>query len=254
MEVTETLPPYPHHKVVAVDFDGTLVKWDLLDAHHERPLPGAREALLAMKAMGKTVAIFTSRLDPTWLLQSGNDFETQYRYVAATLRRLDIPFDFITGSKVAAYRYADDRALEFSGDWNQTMASLTTGKSSADLAWFAGIFEGEGWIYVNPRRNNSVEIGVEMTDADTVQRINAIFPGNTGTRQRLPDKRLYRWRRSARPAVVEVLQAISPWLSARRLAKAQEVIWATQAIVYSVTTEEHFMDAASAGESSASEA
>jgi hypothetical protein len=234
-EVRETLPPYPHKGTVAVDFDATLVKWDALDAYHEKPIQGARNAMHLLRALGYKIVVFTSRLDPTWLLQSGNDYETQYRYVTGTLRRLDIPFDYATGEKIPAEGYIDDKAITFSGNWEKALRALVASIPVDELAWFAGVFEGEGYIYKHPTKN-TIEVGIEMTDKDTIERLNAIFPGSVTTRHRLPNQRTYRWRRSDRAGVIHVMSAIGPWLGERRRLKMQEVIWGTSTIATSATT------------------
>jgi hypothetical protein len=222
---TVNTPPYPHQSVVAVDFDATLVRWDALNVYHESALQGAREALQEIKADGRQVAIFTSRLDPTWLLESGNDYETQYNYIKDTLERLDIPFDFITGSKIPAYGYIDDKAITFVGNWPAAMASYRSGIDPYSLGWLAGIFQGEGSITF--RGASGVELSVGMTDWDEVYRFFRLVQcGNVrmDNKHGNPDKPMYRWYVGNKGDVDRVLRLMIPLLGNRRLARALEAL------------------------------
>ena len=43
-----------------------------------------------------------------------------------------------------------------------------------ELAWVAGIFEGEGCLYKDPRRKKDHKLQVVMTDKDIVERLHRI--------------------------------------------------------------------------------
>ena len=106
--------------VVCVDFDATIFPWGPLINYEAEPLPGAVEAMKAIKASGKQIAIFTSRMSDRWLAYSGNSKEEQYNYVAAMCDAWDIPWDEITGEKIPTIAYIDDKAIEFTGDnWKE---------------------------------------------------------------------------------------------------------------------------------------
>lgn len=108
------------HRVVCVDFDGTIVKWGPLMQKHARGNKGAAKAIRAFKKAGYTVVIFTSRLSPTWHESSGEDMQTQANYVYETLKNLNIPYDYMTAEKIPAQFYIDDKAIEFKGDnWDE---------------------------------------------------------------------------------------------------------------------------------------
>ncbi len=108
------------HRVVCVDFDGTIVKWGPLMQKHKRGIPGAVKAVRAFKKAGYTVVIFTSRLSPSWHEASGENMKEQADYVFDTLTRLGVPFDYVTAEKVPAQFYIDDKAIEFTGDnWTE---------------------------------------------------------------------------------------------------------------------------------------
>ena len=104
------------HNVVLVDFDATLFPWGDLMNWNAEPLPGAVEAMQAMKLAGHRLSIFTSRMSDRWLEHSGNHKSEQYEYVWKMCTKFEIPFDEIIGEKVPAVAYIDDRAIEFTGN------------------------------------------------------------------------------------------------------------------------------------------
>jgi len=115
LAIARGYPPEAHH-VLCVDFDGTLYPWGYIDDEPE-PLPGAIEAMQRLKAHGFRIVIFTSRLSPAWLASAGYDAAAMREKVERLLNRDGIPFVDITGEKIAAQAYIDDRAIRFDGDW-----------------------------------------------------------------------------------------------------------------------------------------
>lgn len=114
-------------RLALIDFDGTIVPWGPLMGDKE-PLPGAAEAIRALREAGYRIGIFTSRMSRTWarsVVGSGpavaQFLVEQRRYVEATLSRHNIPFDFITAEKMPAQFYVDDKAIGFRGDWQAAM-------------------------------------------------------------------------------------------------------------------------------------
>lgn len=95
--------------------------------------------------------------------------------------------------------------------------------TETEIAWLAGIIEGEGCIYISPK---SVAISVSMTDRDIIDRLDALFPspGISLKQQRRPDGTLYKpqyvWRTRKADQVREILNLVMPWLGGRRKAKA----------------------------------
>lgn len=104
-------------KTVAIDFDATIVPWDDLFSYPQ-PLPGAAEAIRSLKAAGYRIVVLTSRLSSTWCKAEDESPLAHRQYIEALLKTWDIPFDEITGDKVPAIAYIDDRAVEFTGDWS----------------------------------------------------------------------------------------------------------------------------------------
>jgi len=95
--------------VVLVDFDGTLYPFGALFGG-EKPLPGARQAVNQLYAMGYQVVIFTSRLSERWLKHEDRDRQAQIDYITNILKRDDIHFHDITSEKYPAEAYFDDKA------------------------------------------------------------------------------------------------------------------------------------------------
>jgi hypothetical protein len=100
---------------------------------------------------------------------------------------------------------------------------------SEDIAWAAGLFEGEGCLFVHQRADTGqVMVGATLTstDGDVVRRFAEVLsegkvrgPIHDGRGNRKP---VYHWRVQGR-AVAGVIDALLPWLGSRRTAKALEV-------------------------------
>lgn len=99
-----------------------------------------------------------------------------------------------------------------------------------DLAWAAGLFEGEGWI--SSQKRNAI-IGIQMCDKDVLERFAAIVGcGNIYYRKpRIYSyeviksrKEQWSWRLGRRTDVQRVLAQLRPWLSNRRKERADEVL------------------------------
>lgn len=100
----------------------------------------------------------------------------------------------------------------------------------AEIAWAAGVFEGEGcFSLMQQRGRSSVSLlaVLGMTDRDVVARFHEIVGvGNVTIRDR-PDprhKRQWIWQAAAIDDVRHVIRLFSPWLGERRSARAAEVL------------------------------
>jgi hypothetical protein len=104
-----------------------------------------------------------------------------------------------------------------------------------DLAWLAGLFEGEGCICItgSKRGRKSVVLSMNMTDQDVMERVNRMFPmpsGQLKVRQRFsPDKSRqwktqYAWYACNRTDVKQILELLLPQFGSRRRAKALEAL------------------------------
>lgn len=106
-------------------------------------------------------------------------------------------------------------------------------KSEAEIAWAAGLFEGEGHISLMRQRRRkdgtvtvSLLIGMVSTDHDVVTRFHGIVEcGNVSTRDpKGGHKRQWVWQAAAVDDVQRVLRMFAPWFCSRRAARAQEVL------------------------------
>lgn len=99
--------------------------------------------------------------------------------------------------------------------------------SDAEIAWFAGIFEGEGTFEMSKR--STVRMAIAMSDLDVIQRLASVFPcrpiASRDSDKRFPDaKPMHLWRVGESEQVALVIHAILPWLGERRTARAREVL------------------------------
>lgn len=89
-------------------------------------------------------------------------------------------------------------------------------QSSTDIAWAAGLFEGEGWW--GPRARTSAEAIVGMTDRDVVERFAAVVGvGRISIEERAEGRKtLYRWSVCNAADVRMLIHLFWPWLGTRR--------------------------------------
>lgn len=89
-----------------------------------------------------------------------------------------------------------------------------------DIAWLAGLIEGEGCIRVHNIRNP--RITVEMTDKDIIDRLQSITEsGSIAKRKKkqLHHKQAWTWSLCTREDVARVLLAIYPLMGERKKAQ-----------------------------------
>lgn len=92
---------------ICIDFD------DVLCSYNGKLLEGAREALTVLR-YDYEIVIFSCRAEG----KKGRG------RIARWLRKHSIEVDHITDRKVPAMIYLDDRALQFRGDWYQTLQQI----------------------------------------------------------------------------------------------------------------------------------
>lgn len=95
----------------------------------------------------------------------------------------------------------------------------------ADIAWIAGIVEGEGTFCIagpNGRRTYP-QIIVEMSDKDVVEKLAAFWTSTVRCRPRAPFKDLYKATLSGKNAAIWMLR-LYPLLGARRRGRVREIL------------------------------
>ena len=108
-------------KAVCVDFDGVIAEFADDNTEFGRVIPGAREALGELKALGYRIIIHTAN-------QAKQANKAQ---LGAYLHVHGIPHDEINTNSRCAWEsekpvadlYIDDRVLQFEGDWAHTLAA-----------------------------------------------------------------------------------------------------------------------------------
>lgn len=107
-----------------------------------------------------------------------------------------------------------------------------TDASPTEIAWAAGLFEGEGSVLANPNRKHGMpKLALNMTDLDVIGRYAVIVGGHvTGPYKSASrhvlcanPKPLYSWSEGRREVVPLILSAFWPYLGERRRTRAQEV-------------------------------
>jgi hypothetical protein len=99
---------------------------------------------------------------------------------------------------------------------------------SEGIAWVAGVFEGEGTIRVR-KGNYGAQVSIRMDDRDVVERIHSImgFGNLYEIRERRTSGRTvvqYNYQLGSAEHVCAFLEAVWPWLGARRREKAAQAI------------------------------
>lgn len=99
-----------------------------------------------------------------------------------------------------------------------------------EVAWAAGLFEGEGAIWIT-KRDSLLRIRLSSTDLDVLQRFHAavgvgyILGPYKPNGSKTPEGRklIYNWETNRLPEIAEVLDAFRPFLGERRKARMDEV-------------------------------
>lgn len=101
-------------------------------------------------------------------------------------------------------------------------------QKNSDIAWAAGLFEGEGSMY--PYRDSKTgrlypRLDLASTDEDVVRRFSRIVDGRAvyGPIQRGEKKPFWRWQATGGPAK-KALALFAPYLGERRTARMHEVL------------------------------
>jgi hypothetical protein len=99
--------------------------------------------------------------------------------------------------------------------------------SDEDLAWFAGLFEGEGCINICYRPNPSkksrkpyylmTRLAIKMTDLDTLEKVHSLFGGGlVPTKVPAGRKPCWTWTLGDKLKISSLGHLVFPYMSARR--------------------------------------
>lgn len=119
---------------IAIDFDGVLHGYSkgYQDGEiYDPPVPGAAEAMKKMKEQGHYLYIFTTRTNKIFKKKGdGKDEKYQENQIKEWMAKYDIPYDKIwTFGKPMADLFIDDRAINFAGNWDDTVETVTNFKT-----------------------------------------------------------------------------------------------------------------------------
>ena len=101
------------------------------------------------------------------------------------------------------------------------------GPTSTDVAWAAGLFEGEGCITFKTSEPNCRILTMTMTDKDVMERFVEIVDYGRLYHRSFPDKNwkdAYEWRVSKHVVVERILKLFLPYLGERRSERANEAL------------------------------
>jgi len=113
---------------VMIDFDKTIYSaksgWN--DGRLEDdPFPGAKESIDELKKKGYEIVIYSTRASEAAAQEFGNNLEDEIQNIKNYLVNNGIYFDRITGEKLAADFYIDDKVVLIkNGNWKDVMSQI----------------------------------------------------------------------------------------------------------------------------------
>ena len=88
------------------------------------------------------------------------------------------------------------------------------------VAWAAGLFEGEGSIYLIPNKK-SVALSMTQSDHDVLQKLQSVFGGQIYDKKKSGGtKQLWVWKLMQTDSVKDALEKMLPFFGTRRACKA----------------------------------
>jgi methionine salvage enolase-phosphatase E1 len=116
------------HNRVMIDFDKTIYSaksgWDDGNVNDD-PFPDAKKSIEFLKDKGYEIVIFTSRASQENAKEFAYDLEDEIQNVKNYLSNHGIYFDRITGEKLAADFYIDDKVIRINnGNWNNVISQI----------------------------------------------------------------------------------------------------------------------------------
>jgi hypothetical protein len=111
-----------------IDFDKTIYSaksgWD--DGKlNDDPFPGAKESIDKLRKKGYEIVIFSTRVSEKACEELGSNPEDAFQNIKNYLTNYGIYFDRITGEKLAADFYIDDKVVLIKdGNWKDVMSQI----------------------------------------------------------------------------------------------------------------------------------
>ena len=117
--------------------------------------------------------------------------------------------------------------LESQLQQSQNLAAI--GQRYTDIVWAAGLFEGEGYIYIHKSKGyNYWSIGIEMSDKDVMERYASVIGSDLlrprKTWSKMETKQSWIVNTSKKTEVLRILKMFLPHFGKRRAEKAIEAI------------------------------
>jgi hypothetical protein len=103
-----------------------------------------------------------------------------------------------------------------------------------EIAWAAGIIEGEGCLTRRKSKPGCASLSVGMTDEDVVRRLHAVFGAGSvrGPLSRGSGKPFWVWHVAKRAHLLAILPVVYPYMGLRRRARIEEVLGAFREIPF----------------------
>ena len=111
-----------------IDLDGTINKYSqgYKDGElYDEPFEYAKESIDWLKDQGYEIVIFTTRASEENAKDFDDDRDKQIKNITTWLKKYNIYFDRITGEKLAADFYIDDKAIHIKdGNWDNVLHTI----------------------------------------------------------------------------------------------------------------------------------
>lgn len=109
-------------KRIMIDFDKTIhayTKGWLDGSAYDRPIDGCKRIIDKLRDQGYEIVLFTTRLCEG--ASNKEEVEKQEKELKDWLQQYDIAVDNMTGEKLPADVYIDDRSIQFNGIWDDNL-------------------------------------------------------------------------------------------------------------------------------------
>src|SRR5713101_5647962 len=103
-------------------------------------------------------------------------------------------------------------------------------RTREEIAWIAGLLEGEGCFSINNKYDIQPQIHIRMTDLDVIERARSILGGNCVIREEKRNnknsklKNIFNYSISSSKLALEWMHILYPWMGRRRQSKIRQII------------------------------